>query len=505
MSFEPVYKDLSFNCKQKLCKTQSVVETRIIPPHGATIARVLCINARCVMGNAEVFAGEVRYTGRACFKVLFVDGEGANRYVESNVDFSDKIECSLIKSDSFVFLRGYVLDTDVINVSQGEIKLASVIEITLDGDVKNELHYLSNECVGLYTEVKQMNCSTLVAHGNGVATASNTVEKVKLTDISFAEHKVVVKSRVAGTDIVRVEGVIISEICGQTDDGLLCSATVETPFSEEMGAIGARFGDSVVARAKVSGNARVERNDDICAVVVDYDLNFSYCVYEKTSCDVVTDAFSATHELNLEFAKKEITCVKQGVTLCDRVEGNVTLDANMPIVDNILTVTALALNVTNALSGDGEVLVEGIVSGNVIYYSAEANSKNSVAIELPFSLKLNASEVQDDDEINAWGEVTAVNAKIRRGNEIDIRIDVAIETEVSRKSEVNVVCAVNQGEMREVRTCAYSMHIAKSGETLWETAKALCSTPEVIMEQNSEITLPFKGGEKVIIYRHLNK
>jgi hypothetical protein len=249
----------------------------------------------------------------------------------------------------------------------------------------------------------------------------------------------------------------------------------------------------------------VERNDDICAVVVDYDLNFSYCVYEKTSCDVVTDAFSATHELNLEFAKKEITCVKQGVTLCDRVEGNVTLDANMPIVDNILTVTALALNVTNALSGDGEVLVEGIVSGNVIYYSAEANSKNSVAIELPFSLKLNASEVQDDDEINAWGEVTAVNAKIRRGNEIDIRADVAIETEVSRKSEVNVVCAVNQGEMREVRTCAYSMHIAKSDETLWETAKALCTTPEVIMEQNGEITLPFKGGEKVIIYRHLNK
>jgi hypothetical protein len=49
------------------------------------------------------------------------------------------------------------------------------------------------------------------------------------------------------------------------------------------------------------------------------------------------------------------------------------------------------------------------------------------------------------------------------------------------------------------------MHIAKSGETLWETAKALSATPEVIMEQNGEITLPFKGGEKVIIYRHLNK
>lgn len=505
MSFEPVYKDLSFNCKQRLCKAQSVVETRVIPPHGVSIARVLCIDARCVMSGAEVFAGEVRYAGRTCFKVLFVDSEGENHCVENNVDFSDKIECSLVKSDSFVFLRGSVLDTDVTNVSQGEIKLASVIEIALDGDVKGALNYLSSECEGLYTEVKQVTCSNLVAHGNGVATASNTVEKVKFSDIVFAEHKAVVKSRVAGTDTVRVEGVIISEICGRTDDGLLCSATVETPFSEGMGAIGARFGDSVVARVKVSGNARVEQVDEVNALVVDYDLSFSYCVYAKSSVEVVTDAFSATHELVLKREEREIGYEKQGVTLFDRVEGNITLDANMPVVDNILAVTAVGLNVTNALAGDGEVLIEGVVSGNVIYYSAEANSKNSVAVELPLSLKMGASDVCEEDFVCAWGEVISVTAKIRRGNEIDIRADIAIETEVGQKTSVNVISGVELGDKREERNCAYSMHVAHAGETLWETAKALSCTPEIIMEQNSGIVLPFKGGEKIIIYRHLNK
>ena len=59
--------------------------------------------------------------------------------------------------------------------------------------------------------------------------------------------------------------------------------------------------------------------------------------------------------------------------------------------------------------------------------------------------------------------------------------------------------------MRELPSSAISIHIAKSGETLWDVAKALGSTPELVMLQNPDITLPLSGGERVIVYRHLTK
>ena len=103
-----------------------------------------------------------------------------------------------------------------------------------------------------------------------------------------------------------------------------------------------------------------------------------YCVYTDASFSVITDAFSVTHELLTTTESVSILKPVLNETVTDRVEGNVTLEVNMPIVDNILAATALRLNVTNVVALDGEALIEGIVSGNIIYYSAEADSKNSV-------------------------------------------------------------------------------------------------------------------------------
>ena len=217
------------------------------------------------------------------------------------------------------------------------------------------------------------------------------------------------------------------------------------------------------------------------------------------------DAFSVSNELLSTSESVNICKNKLNVTVTDRVEGNVTLEVNMPIVDNILAATALRLSVTNIVAGDGEALIEGIVSGNIIYYSAEANSKNSVAVELPFSLKLPVEGLSEGDDVTGRGEVTAVTLKIRRGNEIDIRADIAAELEASGISTKCVITELNEGEARELPSSAISIHIAKPGETLWDVAKALGSTPELVMLQNPDLNLPLSGGERIMVYRHLTR
>lgn len=504
MAFEPVFEEVKFNSKRRLAKTQAVVEARLLPQPNTVIARVLSISATSAISASEVFTGEARYNGRVNFKVLFVDVDGANHSLDYNADFSDKIEDGAITSSITPYLSSTVLDTDVANVSANEIKLASVVEIELYADVSEQFKYLSSGGDGLYTHDDKVDYCVLAAKGGNAVTLSAVLSDVKIKNILLAEHKTVVDGREAGLDSVRVTGRIISEICGETEDGLIASYRQETPFDEELAADGVRKGDLVLASASVSGDANLETAEDASAISFEYTLKLDFCVYTDAGTDVIVDVFSASNELLSTTESVNICKNKLNTTVTDKVEGSVTLEVNMPIVDNILAATALKLNVTNVAAMDGEALIEGIVGGNIIYYSAEANSKNSVAVELPFSLKSPVDGLNENDEIAGNGEVTAVTLKIRRGNEIDIRADIAVELEAAQNTTKCVITQLSLGEERKLPTSAISVHIAKADESLWDVAKALGSTPELIMLQNPEIALPLSGGERIIIYRHLS-
>ena len=134
MAFEPVYDVVRLSSRKRIASAQTVAEARLLPAPGTVIARVLSITAETKVGASEVFAGEARYGGRVDFTVLFVDVDGKNHTVTHSAEFSDKIESPRIGAGMQASFSGEVLDTDVVNVSSSEIKLAAVVEIRLDAD-----------------------------------------------------------------------------------------------------------------------------------------------------------------------------------------------------------------------------------------------------------------------------------------------------------------------------------------------------------------------------------
>ncbi|MBR2988770.1 MAG: DUF3794 domain-containing protein [Clostridia bacterium] len=183
------------------------------------------------------------------------------------------------------------------------------------------------------------------------------------------------------------------------------------------------------------------------------------------------------------------------------MDGIITLDDNMPVADNILCATGVKIAVTNLIAGENEVTAEGVVSGNIIYYSGENGGQYSVAIELPFSLPLRYNEVKPDDEIICDSVIKSVSARLRRGNEIDIRVEIELCVTAFSCDEITVISGVSQGETIPAPNCAFSIYIAKSGESVWDCAKALAVTPKVITSQNPDLPTAFVGGEKIVIYR----
>ena len=501
MGFEPIYEKLAPAGFKRLCNSQAVVEARLLASGGVLISKVLSIAADCSVTAGDVFTGEARYSGRVSFKVLFTCKEGLNHSMDYNADFTDKLLCDTLKAGLKPFVSASILDVDIVAVDEREIKLACVVETSLDAVLEQSVDVLANGGEGIYTHTKKIEFFKSV---NSVVHNFTLTDKVDLKGarVLLSEARAVVKNSTASFDSAIVEGNIVCDLTCEDSDGMIYSVVHTTPFKEELSCTDTRDNHFLIASASLANHAvTVESDNDKHSALLEFSLNGAAKVFSQETQEVIVDAFSVANEL--DFSGEEIAvCVqKNNLTFSDRVEGAVTLDANMPIADSILGLTGSKLHIASAVASEGRVTYEGMVSTNIIYFAAEGSVKNSVAVELPFSISTTLAGALDGDTILARGIVTLATAKLVRGNEISIKADIDVEVIASSEAKHFVLTNLNLGEERILSDAAFSVHMAKGGETLWDVAKSLGITPESVLEQNPSLELPLAGGERVMCYR----
>lgn len=501
MAFEPVYSDITPLAPQRLAAGQAVVEARLLPA-GFTVGKVLSASADVSVTCGEVFTGEVRYGGKAYFRVLILDGEGVCRSLDYVAEFSDKLVGDAITARTQPNIYCHVLDTDIVLATEHEIKLACVAEVWAIGVEGDCVRALTSGGEGIYTHDDTLDYMTLGSRGSENHSFTDTVAAPACDELLFCEPRCCIMKRSAGNDIVTIEGVIINDVTVRSGDSVN-SVRTETPFSAELTAVGAHDGDVTVAAARIASSHAELIGGENPSVAFDYSLDFDYCTFREETANPVCDAFSVTHELLLSGESVKVHVPLGDDTFFERVEGKVTLDDNMPPADRILSVCGARLSVTAADAGEGKLTIEGMASAGIVYCSEEGQ-KASAAVELPFSITVPAP-LKEGDTVSAKGIVTAVTVKVRRDGELDIKADIAVEYSACREEVKYVICELGIGEERALPTGAVAIHVARKGETLWEAAKALGTTPENVLMQNPALTLPLSGGERVITYRCLGE
>lgn len=497
MAFEPVYSLLSPSYPQRLASGQAVIEARLLPA-GFTVGRVLSASADVGVVPGEVFTGEARYSGKANFRVLVLDGDGVCRSLDYVAEFSDKLTGENITAGMQPVFGVSVLDTDIVLATEHEIKLACVAEVQCSGVGGAPVSCLTSGGEGVYTHDDRVAFTRLSGRGNESHSFSDTVAVPGMEELLFVEPRCVVVKRAVDTDCVRVEGVIVTDVTGRSGDTVL-SVRQETPFSAELSAAGAHGGDVCVMQAAVQSSRAELTFGDEPSVVCDVSLSFSYCTFSEDALDPVCDAFSVTHELLISGESVKVPLPLGDETFFERVEGKVTLDDNMPPADKILAVCGCRLGLTDAIAADGKLTVEGMAECALVY-ATEEGQKASATVQLPFSLTVSAP-LREGDVVSAHGVITSVDVKVRRDGALEIKADIAVEYSATREEVKYVITDLAQGEERALPTGAVAIHIARKGETLWDAAKALGATPETVLLQNPGIELPLNGGERVITYR----
>ena len=501
MAFEPVYSLISPSYPNKLATGQAVVEARLLTG-GFTVGKVLSASADVSVKSGEVFTGEVRYTGRANFRVLVLDGDGIFRSLDYVAEFSDKLTGDGITAGTQPILRASVLDTDIVLATENEIKLACVVEVYCIGIVDDSVRCLTGGGDGVYTHDDRLDYSRMTAKGSESISYSDTLSVANFDEILLSEPRCFIIKRSVSTDVVNVEGVIINDFTARSGDAVT-SARQETAFTAELSAMGAHDGDTCIVACQLTRSQAELISGESPQIASSYTVDFTFCTFCEDVINPVCDAFSVTHELLISGESVTVPMPVCDDTFFERVEGKVTLDENMPAADRVLAACGQNLSITSAYAGENKLTVEGVAS-SVIVYSSEDGQKASASIELPFSLTVPAP-LREGDIVMACGVVTGVTAKVRRDGELDVKADIAVEYSAVRNEVKYVITDLSLGEERALPTGAVAIHVARKGETLWDAAKALGTTPENVLLQNPGLVLPFSGGERVITYRCLEK
>ncbi len=474
---------------KRIGKIQTIAQMHI---RCSDVRKVLATRATVAVRVSETLNGEVRLAGRETLDIVVLTESGVTR--ESGwTDFTDRAECEGVMPTTKATATARVLDTDIVSVNDGEVTLASVIEITVEAEECAVLPTQPLQVGGVYTGDTRLTLSGLVTRLNGKAEVRSE-EKADIDKLIFAEARACIKGAEAGIDCVTVTGEVYIDGIGLAGDELR-SFSLTLPLTEEIEAEGARRGDSVHARVL---STAVSAEESESGVTLSATVEIGGAVFSELAVSCATDAFSPDCEIEVTKTPISGVIVREIKYVEEQVEGTVTLPDGEN-ADRVLATCDFRISAMEAYPDGGKAVLEGVIGGNIIYADAEAGKKSSCAVELPFRITT-AEAASDGDIIEATGCVSRISVRPSRLGELNVRCGLSLCLRITSETHAEIITDVKCGEKYPPRCGVISMHVAAEGETLMESARALRISPDEVLSQNPELEYPLKKGTKVFAF-----
>ncbi|MCH5163160.1 MAG: hypothetical protein J1G38_06700, partial [Clostridiales bacterium] len=475
----------------EIARGQAVVEARQAIEGEC---RVLSVSAACSVAPGDVFAGEVRYSGKVKFDCLIMQ-DGKLECITAVAEFSDKISSADITSGMNPVITAEIVNTEA-SIENGTLKLTAVVDTSAYAVTHCDFTCLSEPEEGVYAEKQTIEYCTAVSELSETAYITDGLSNVKADEVLCAFSSVAITSAECGDDVVKLSGAVYTTVVARTDDDLATSYRLVTPFVKNLSAPGVTSDNTAIATAAVSDTvATLTVDGDSKSIELAITLALSATVVEKNTKSVAVDVFCADNELEATFVDAKLCLVEPLTTVTDSVDGQVALGADSLAADNVMCVMNTFCTVTKAAVEDKRVNIEGLVGGDIVYYNAEKNAVGTLAFRLPFAMPLSLHT--ESECVSVTATVTDIGVKIRRESVFDVKAEIAFAARLTSCKTVKAVCSVKLGAPIERPNATVIVHIAKPGETLWQAARALCCSPERVVEQN-EAKAPYAGGERLV-------
>lgn len=455
----------------------------------------LAVDAKCE--GAEAFEGYAEISGRANFRLIYLDKENNAKGVDYNADFTARVDGEWQEGDN-VFANIHVEEAEVR--AEDSLTLTAVLEIVA-GRTRREDMDLLTTAEDCYTSKKASKLPTFITQKAWTAEYFDEANVGGEIDGVLSINAVTaVKSAVATENGAKVASALYA-IVTYVKDGEITTQNFEIPLEDEINLDGVAEGDillvtPMVKSAKVVLTGVTGDN----TLRIEGEVAYKIQAYRTAEIETIDDMFMLSNELVVKRDKTRQKTLVSREYLDETISGIALLGDNRPVATGVVALPyARGYVAKTYVSDDGEVMAEGVVNTDIIY--TDENGYNSVRTEIPFSVMLGRAE--EGIEYKAECLVTGISAKVRREREFEIDVNLALTLTKYEEIECEYITGVELGEERQKNTSALSLYVAGEGEGMLDVCKALYAMPGDILAQNPDLTFPTKEGDEVVYFRQL--
>ena len=223
---------------------------------------------------------------------------------------------------------------------------------------------------------------------------------------------------------------------------------------------------------------------------------------ESIDTHVVTDAFSLSKILDFN-----VEPVKTSRLICSISDQFVLKDIvqrpdDCPGISEIINVSG-AVGHTDVEVSAGKISIEGFISCNVLYLSADSEQPIAAFdMEVPFTQSINEPQASNELFAALETEVTHVSFCIVSPEEIELRIALRVTGTLMRMDSYNVITQIGSTpeDRPDENRPSILIYIVQPGDTLWKIAKRYSSSVDTLQNlnniKNPDLLMP---GQKLII------
>ena len=498
-----------------LGETQKSFDVNVQNSNDKAIKQVLSTTGEAYIDEVEMINGEAHYSGDLVLKLLYVDENGENNVLSERVDINGKLLNDNITPFEKPIFSVEIVNIKVEDVNDNGVKLVVTLNFRLDAIKTDETSSVEVDGDDVAVQKEAVTLTNVVSDGSKSFVIEEEFDtKANVKRVLLSTHHLKLNNVSSGTGYFAVDGdlMVNSVLEVETEDGLALKNFMQTiSFKEEFEDEKLEKTDDILAFLSINPSdfevnlvsSEVESEEMApknSVIKVEAKVNVRYIAERQMETEIVTDAFSMTNKTNVVTETFTTAKPTQFEKFSATIDGQTTIEGE-PRIAKICAVTNEHILVANSGVVNGKLSIEGVAYATVVYQTDDDGIVfNSVDLEIPYSNKF---DVKDDFDASVFvtADIVDVDAKARKGKEVMVSMDVcflALGYQTETKTTIK-----DLELLEELPTSEYSleMYIAPKGSTLWDVARHLHITEEVLKTQNPELTFPLAESKTVVYYR----
>lgn len=488
--------------KQLLKQVETKVDGRVILSDEIVVQKLLDCIANVKIVAEEKLGDYLQFSGEVDATIIFSNKEGLLNSEKNVLEFNEKIN---ISDADGVCIIPEISTIKYNKESDSVVEVSIVVKNKIYGCAAEEFPVVIGEDDGFFIETKEIRMDTLV---NSVCSQFAIQEQIQIADSSVKvlyEECMPNLFRVTPKDnYAIIEGCVNAEIA-TIQDGMYKKIKKSIDFSQEVPLLNLNEMMTLTVKLFNKGiktEVRTSETDGKATIELDVTLGYVLWAYQNQTLIMLSDIFSENHEISTTISNINTKCINEQIHL-NETQSIVFDMTNRKRMDEVVSVGNITTITDQLAIENNSVIASGVVSAAIIFKNYDSEEFSSIVLSKPFELKIATQFIEQNSYINGVIEAKCDSFKNKAGQEISINFDFDLQLFSQTSLLEQYISNIEVVGALENTNHSIIVYKPKHGQSVFDIAKELRVSPDVLRAQNPQIE-DNKEIDKVVIYKQMD-